>query len=970
MEDRSERPISPQPSVHEIRSPGSPPGEARPSSPFSPFSYSWPFTGRDGTLAELISLMEHSARPVLLITGPVGVGKTRTARELLSRTEAEAETGTAASAERLLTASATESVARIPFGALAHLLPTTLPTAGGRPNLLRVLADGLLAGIGDGQRILLVDDVHLLDDGSASLLLHLAVRSGMHGATRGSTRGGTHGGIRIVLTGRSEVPMPDAVEALIRGNYADRVELPPLGPDSVSRLLERTLRGQVQTATAHSLWQYSGGNVLWLQQLVDAGLASGTLAAVGDVWRWHGPFQLSTRLVDLVSRRIGQLSAPVQRAAELMALGEPLGVTVFEQLTGAAVMDELDRRELIVGEKDGWRSQVRLAHPLYGEVLRRRTPPHRWRRHCRDLAEAIERTGMRRREDPARVGGWRLEAGDLTDPRFLLSAAEHAVLTMDFTLAARLARAACDAGGGAPAQRALAVALGYTGDGVRAEQVHSGLSRTITPDREELQSVQLRAANMYLSLDRPADAVELLRGTEEAMTDEAACPELASLQAVLLASQADWPAYTQAVERARQCASPGPRTTVRVLYAECIDHFCHARTDTALRLIESALRILSGENDIPFLHAGLLSWLCNAQAFSGRLGEAEATATAQYEQALESKWVGSQGAWRLYLGRIAARRGQLATARRHMREAASTLRDDSTWGQHALVFGEWATVEAMAGNAAEAQTLLDQAHLAHVESYRSLHTLAFRMAQPWILAARGRLRDAARQAMRAADDARREQGLLWEAELLHLPVRLGQSAAVSGRLVELATVSDAPHIAIYAEHAGALAGRDASALEQVCASFETAGMHLHAAEAAAHAARLWLRNGSTVRAQRAADRCLQLARHCEGVMTPAVLACWTPELTDRERDIARLAADGQSSRQIASRLGIMVRTVDNHLYRVYRKTGVTNRRELRNVLTLGLSETTEATGSAETAETTETADGTNGTEAGGESGDR
>ncbi|MFE2598487.1 LuxR C-terminal-related transcriptional regulator [Streptomyces sp. NPDC059396] len=944
MEDRIDRPISPEPSAH----------EAYPPYPPSP---SWPFTGRDVTLAELTSLMEHSARPVLLITGPVGVGKTRMARELLSGTETKngakngtgTETGTAVPPGRLLTASATESVARIPFGALAHLLPTTLPTAGGRPNLLRVLADGLLAGIGDGQRTLLVDDVHLLDDGSASLLLHLAVRSGMHG----STQDGTHGGMRIVLTGRSDVPMPDAVEALIRGNYADRVDLPPLGADSVSRLLERTLRGQVQTATAHRLWQYSGGNVLWLQQLVDAGLASGTLAVVGEVWCWQGPFQLSTRLVDLVSRRIGQLSAPVQRAAELMALGEPLGVTVFEQLTGAAVMDELDRRELIVGEKDGWRTQVRLAHPLYGEVLRRRTPPHRWRRHCRDLAEAIERTGMRRREDPARVGGWRLEAGDLTDPRFLLSAAEHAVLTMDFTLAARLARAACDAGGGAPAQRALAVALGYTGDGVRAEQVHSGLSGTVTSEREQLQSVQLRAANMFLALDRPADALDLLRRTEETMADEAARAELAALQALLLAAQADWPAYAEAVARARQCVPPTPGTTVRVYYAECIDHFCHGRTDAALRLAESALMILSDGDDMPFLHAGLLSWLCNAQAFSGRLGEAEAIATAEYRQARESNWVASQGAWQIFLGRIAARRGQLRSTLRHMREAASILRDDATWGQQALLYGEWATVEAMTGNAAEAQTLLDQAHLAHVQSYRILHTLAFRMAQPWILAARGRLRDAARQAMRAADDARQEQAFLWEAELLHLPVRLGQSAAVSGRLVELAAVSDNPHIRIYAEHAGAFADRDASALEEVCASFQTAGMHLHAAEAAAHAARLWLRNGSTVHAQRAADRCLQLARHCEGVMTPAVLACWTPELTDRERDIARLAADGQSSRQIASLLGIMVRTVDNHLYRVYRKTGVTNRRELRNVLTLGLSEPTDGTDGTEAAGATD-----------------
>ncbi|MFB6978087.1 helix-turn-helix transcriptional regulator [Streptomyces scopuliridis] len=904
MEDQKQRPGSPEPSERGAQLP----------------LRSWPFTGRDGTLSELASLMEDSASPALLITGPAGVGKTRLARELLSRT--------VELPERVLVASATESVARIPFGALAHLLPATLPAADGRPNLLRLLADALLADVPDGQRTLFVDDAHLLDDGSAALLLQLTVR----------------GGTRIVLTARSGVPVPDAIEALVRGNYARRVDVPPLGPDSVSRLLERTLGGQVQTATARRLWQCSGGNVLWLQQLVDAGLASGRLTVVAEVWRWQGPFQLSTQLIDLVSRRIGQLSWPVQCAAELLALGEPLGVTVLERLSSAAVMDELDRRNLIVSEEHGRRTQVRLAHPLYGEVLRGQTPPHRRRRYCRDLATAVQRTGLRRRDDLARVGGWRLEAGDLSDPRFLLSAADHAILTMDFTLAARLAQAACDAGGGDPARRALAVALGYTGHGVRAEQVHSGLPQTVTSERDQLQSVQLRAANMYLSLDRPADALELLRRTEEAMTDAAARAELAALQAVLFATQADWPAYAQAVTRVRQCASPGPRTTVRMRYAECVEHFCHGRTGAALRLIESALPILSGEDDIPLLQAGLLSWLSNAQAFSGRLSEAEATAVAQYQRAQDSKWVGGQGAWQFYLGRIAARRGRLRTAQRHMREAASTLRDDTTWGQQALLLGEWATIEAVTGNAAGARTLLDQAHLARVESYRILHILAFQMAQPWILAAQGRVRDAARQALRVAENARHQQALLWEAELLHIPVRLGQSAAVSGRLVELSTASDAPHIRIYAAHAVAHAARDASALEEVSAAFDTTGMHLHAAEAAAQAARLWSRNGEAAHAQLAADRCHQLARHCEGVMTPAVLACWTPELTDRERDIARLAAAGQSSRYIARQLGITIRTVDNHLYRVYRKTGVTGRSELPKVLTMALPEDSHEAG--------------------------
>jgi DNA-binding CsgD family transcriptional regulator len=56
------------------------------------------------------------------------------------------------------------------------------------------------------------------------------------------------------------------------------------------------------------------------------------------------------------------------------------------------------------------------------------------------------------------------------------------------------------------------------------------------------------------------------------------------------------------------------------------------------------------------------------------------------------------------------------------------------------------------------------------------------------------------------------------------------------------------------------------------------------------------------------------------------------DLTPREREIALLAAAGASSREIADRLVISVRTVDNHLQNAYRKLGVTRRKDLPRVL--------------------------------------
>jgi DNA-binding CsgD family transcriptional regulator len=62
------------------------------------------------------------------------------------------------------------------------------------------------------------------------------------------------------------------------------------------------------------------------------------------------------------------------------------------------------------------------------------------------------------------------------------------------------------------------------------------------------------------------------------------------------------------------------------------------------------------------------------------------------------------------------------------------------------------------------------------------------------------------------------------------------------------------------------------------------------------------------------------------------LGTGTEPLTRREREVAGLAAAGASSREIAARLVLSVRTVDNHLQNVYGKLGVTSRDELARVL--------------------------------------
>jgi DNA-binding CsgD family transcriptional regulator len=59
------------------------------------------------------------------------------------------------------------------------------------------------------------------------------------------------------------------------------------------------------------------------------------------------------------------------------------------------------------------------------------------------------------------------------------------------------------------------------------------------------------------------------------------------------------------------------------------------------------------------------------------------------------------------------------------------------------------------------------------------------------------------------------------------------------------------------------------------------------------------------------------------------------QLTMQEMSIASLVATGATSNEVAGRLFLSPRTVDAHLRNIFRKLGITSRRQLRNQPDLG-----------------------------------
>jgi DNA-binding CsgD family transcriptional regulator len=84
-------------------------------------------------------------------------------------------------------------------------------------------------------------------------------------------------------------------------------------------------------------------------------------------------------------------------------------------------------------------------------------------------------------------------------------------------------------------------------------------------------------------------------------------------------------------------------------------------------------------------------------------------------------------------------------------------------------------------------------------------------------------------------------------------------------------------------------------------------------------------------ARRAADELRATGEKARPRSAPAY-----DRLTEQEVYIARLVATGATSKEVAARLFLSPRTIDAHLRNIFRKLGITSRRQLRDHPGLGI----------------------------------
>lgn len=167
------------------------------------------------------------------------------------------------------------------------------------------------------------------------------------------------------------------------------------------------------------------------------------------------------------------------------------------------------------------------------------------------------------------------------------------------------------------------------------------------------------------------------------------------------------------------------------------------------------------------------------------------------------------------------------------------------------------------------------------------------------------------------------------AGVLAMLLELDRADAVGTRARDLANACSSRFISRLADQVDAVVGKDGATFLEIADAWESDGALRYAATAAAQASRVHRANGEARAAASAQSKAEDLARRCGGLATPVLrFGEGLSQLTRREREIASLAAAGASSKEIAAKLFLSTRTVDNHLQSVYGKLGIAGRHEL------------------------------------------
>lgn len=863
-----------------------------------------PLIGRAAEL-EAIARARADGLSGVVVHAPAGMGKSRLARAALAQAQLDGA--------KVAWVQATHAAASVPLGAFAGVIPREV-RSDDPFELLRRSIEALRDLAGERSLVVAVDDAHLLDATSATLVLQLA-----------------HSAAAFVLaTVRTAESCPDSIAALWKDAGAGRLELSGLTEEETHELVESIVGGPVEESAHRWIWETSDGNALYAHELAVGVLENRSLQQVNGLWRLRRRPPISASLVELISLRMAEVTSTEHRLLELLALGEPLRVAELVALVGAEPLHTAEARKLISLEGPAPRGEVRLAHPLYGEVIGATVGSLRAREIRLQLADVVRARGPLTPEESLRVCVWLIDAGEAPPAPMLIDAARAANLSGAPDLGAQLAGRALEGGAGSEAALVLARSLVITKRFDAAESVLGGLEGTLDSQDAALSYLQQRVRVLYWGLKRPDEARAVCERAAGWWSDRAWRRRLDVVRLEVTALLEGFVGTAGTIARsgemlADESLDEAARSEIQLVHA--LNLFYGGRVLEAYELIRTLRPSipLRGHHDERVLIARCLISFESGQAVI----DLEAEMVAVVQQGVRAGDHAACGLGAVTLGGLAFVAGRYRDAARWLAEAELHFEPRDTFG--ALMITRAFQVGVASFTADEqtdaAMRRCEDALQGHDPLPNQLPYLA--RARGWAAVGRGDRSGAQRLLLDTA--AQLQYMPLQSGQLYYEAMRAGASAAtVAQSIVALRERCDARLLGAYAAHSAAAAGGDGAQLLRAAEEFERIGTLRYATEAAADAARAFLQAGRHDSARRAAARSRELFVDGQGGRQPVIDGLTGPavELSPREAQLVELAKQGLSNREIAERLVLSRRTVESHLYRAMQKLGVGHRRAL------------------------------------------
>ncbi len=770
------------------------------------------------------------------------------------------------------------------------LFRTSGPEPSGGAAIPARLAMQILRNSSESRRTLvLIDDAHLLDPASAALVLDCAQQSSA----------------LLLLTLNNETSTLPALDMLWKDNHVQRIDIGPLDASSMRQLAGEFGDQKISHQTAVHLARLSDGNPLLLRELIRAAGQQGLFIPGPAGWTLSGNIRLTSPILELVDNGLLNLDREMSEALERTVLASPVRLPILERVVRPEVLLQLERDNLVAVtvpltvEHDAT-AIVNVRHPLMGYAVKQGLPELRRRAHINTLLSAYPTEGGNR-SDLVVTTRWRLELGISVSENEVSEAAHHAATMQDLTTAQYFTEAAWRYYPSARTAKAHSLSLIACGQFDAASALLSEAESRYPDERRVLAAGYCNKFLLEGDLTQAKRFVASMTGESrrvyEGMTAyfQGDIGEALELCAPFIDDAAS-PHHLEA----------GTFYLLALLRAgrpqEALNVYDRLRPDAAHQVLHS--------HDLAHIRALIIAEI-------GDVNEAVSILSRSYDHAIESRLIRLDVSSGLALSEALLRRGRPRQALDSLRFHPSYLATWPRWQEKARVLSSLAT--AMLG-----RTTLTSDLPPLVRDHSAIQN---HLAHAWRHYLSGDRKIAAEVLTKAAASAMDAHAYADTVHAVHELARLGLAKCVSPFLD---IPVEGPLLQAKLDFARALLHGDMRILRRSAETFTQCGCDLYAAEAYAQLSYLYRDTKQDRAATAAGLRAHQLADRCEGATTPALLlVSATKPLTDREAEIVLLVTQGLTDREIAERLILSIRTVGNHLYRIYRKVGVTNRRALQ-----------------------------------------